>query len=196
MIVVVNLSIKPTIVGELVILRPFEAADFPYIEEFLKDSEVTKLMGYSNYFNEEAVLYWYNTRNNQIDRLDLAIVEKSLNILIGEAVINLYDDQKQSMNFTIRIGPRGRNQGLGSEATQLMINHVFRFTRLKQITLSVLSFNPRAKKVFENAGFVLESVDKNALEYEGEWVDSINMVLTRAEWSRRTKWINSSIATL
>lgn len=178
----IDLSHKPVIEGEKVILRPFEAEDLPYIEECLKDPEVIKLTGSTDDYDEEAVMQWYGTRNEQKDRLDLAIVDKELNVLVGEAVANLYHEEKQSMNFRILIGPKGRDRGLGTEATRLFINHIFRNTTLKQLTLSVFDFNPRAKKVYEKVGFVFESVDKKDLEYEGEWIDSINMKLARDCW--------------
>ncbi|MBB2479370.1 GNAT family N-acetyltransferase [Bacillus sp. APMAM] len=178
----VDLRYKPLIVGEKVKLRPFNASDLPYLEECLKDPEVIKLTGSTTEFDRESVIHWYETRNQQKDRLDLAIVDKSVNILVGEVVVNLYDEKKESMNFRILIGPRGRNRGLGTEATNLIIDYVFKNTNLNQLTLSVYEFNPRAKKVYEKVGFVLDSIDKNDLEFEGEWIDSINMILTRDNW--------------
>lgn len=181
----IDLSYKPLIVGEKIILRPFRTEDFPSIEECLKDPEVIKLTGSTSNFDREHVIHWYNTRNEQTDRLDLAIVDKTLNILVGEVVVNLYQEKNQSMNFRILIGPRGRNRGLGTEATQLILDYVFKNTKLKQLTLSVFDFTPRAKKVYEKVGFVVDSVDRNDLEFEGEWIDSINMILTRDNWMKR-----------
>ncbi|WP_191566408.1 GNAT family N-acetyltransferase [Metabacillus idriensis] len=181
----VDLRIKPILAGEKVVLRPFKSdEDFPFIEECLKDPVVLKYTGSSNEYDREEVYNWYHSRNEQSDRLDLAIVDKSRNILVGEAVVNLYDEQKQSMNFRILIGPKGRDRGLGTEASQLIIEYVFKNTDLKSLTLSVFAFNPRAKKVYENLGFVIHSVDKNELEFEGEWIDSINMKLTREDWMK------------
>ncbi|MFG6115552.1 GNAT family N-acetyltransferase [Halobacillus sp. MO56] len=173
---------KPMIVGEKIFLRPFKEEDFPYIEECLKDSEVIKLTGSTTDYDKDAVQEWYNTRNKQTDRLDLAIVDQSQNILVGEVVVNLYDENSNSMNFRILIGPRGRNRGLGTEASQRMIDYVFNHTKLNQLTLSVYDFNPRAKHVYQKVGFVVENVDENELEFEGEWIDSINMKLTRNDW--------------
>ncbi|WP_254901676.1 GNAT family N-acetyltransferase [Thalassobacillus devorans] len=170
------------IVGEKIFLRPFKEEDFPYIEECLKDSEVIKLTGSTTDYDKDAVQEWYNTRNKQTDRLDLAIVDQSQNILVGEVVVNLYDENSNSMNFRILIGPRGRNRGLGTEASQRMIDYVFNHTKLNQLTLSVYDFNPRAKHVYQKVGFVVENVDENELEFEGEWIDSINMKLTRNDW--------------
>ena len=180
----IDLTHKPHIIGEKVILRPFKPEDFPYLEECLTDPETIKFTGSDSDFDRDFVMQWYNTRNDQTDRLDLAIVDKSTDILVGEVVANLYDEQNQSMNFRILIGPRGRNRGLGTEATQLMVDYIFNNTNLNQLTLGVYAFNPRAIKVYEKIGFVVDSVDKNDLEYEGEWIDAFNMILTREKWMK------------
>ena len=180
----INLKDKPLLKGDKVILRPFKAEDFTYIEECLMDAEVIKLTGSDSQYDREFTLNWYNTRNEQIDRLDLAIVDQSKGILVGEVVANLYDEQNQSMNYRILIGPRGRDRGFGTEATRLFIDYLFSHTTLKSLTLSVFDFNPRAKRVYEKVGFIVESIDENELEFEGDWIDSINMKLTREDWLR------------
>ncbi|MFD2442658.1 GNAT family N-acetyltransferase [Bacillus sp. CGMCC 1.16607] len=177
-----DLENKPTLLGEKVILRPFREDDFPYIEECLKDPEVIKLTGSSSDFDRETIKHWYNTRNEQKDRLDLAIVDPAQDVLVGEVVVNMYDEQNNSMNFRILIGPRGRNRGLGTEATQLIIDYVFTHTDINQITLGVYAFNPRAKIVYEKVGFEFDSIDEKDLEFEGEWIDTIIMKLTREAW--------------
>ncbi|UFU00091.1 GNAT family N-acetyltransferase [Radiobacillus kanasensis] len=180
----IELSYKPTLTGDKVTLRPFREEDFPYLEECLKDPEVLKLTGSTADFDRETVRKWYSTRNEQPDRLDLAIVDRPQEIVVGEVVVNEYDENNQSMNFRILIGPGGRNRGLGTEATQLFIDYIFEATDLCQLTLGVYDFNPRAKKVYEKIGFVFDRIDKNDLEFEGEWIDAINMKLTKAEWAK------------
>jgi RimJ/RimL family protein N-acetyltransferase len=179
----VNLKHKPIITGEKVILRPFKIEeDLPFLEECLQDPEVIKLTGSTKNFNRQEVWNWYNTRNEQEDRLDLAIVDKSTNKLVGEVVANLYNAEQNSMSFRILIGPRGRNRGLGTEATQLLVDYIFQHTDIDYMTLGVYAFNPRAKAVYEKVGFVFDSIDEKDLEYEGEWIDSINMKLARESW--------------
>lgn len=65
------------------------------------DVEVIKLTGNDSQYDREFTLNWYNTRNEQIDRLDLAIVDQSKDMLVGEVVANLYDEKNHSMNFRI-----------------------------------------------------------------------------------------------
>lgn len=180
----IDLKVKPTIVGEKIILRPFQPEDISFMEESIKDPEVKKFTGSSGDYDTKALSDWYNTRNQQEDRLDLAIVDKNTEEVVGEAVINEYDEDKESMNYRILIGPRGRDRGFGSEATKLMVDYVFEHTVLKQVTLGVYAFNPRAQRVYEKVGFIIESVDRAELEHEGKWIDAYNMTLTRERWEK------------
>ena len=183
----ISFKIKPTIIGEKILLRPFQKEDIPAMEECLNDAEVLKFTGCSPDFTKASIEQWYSSRNEHEDRLDLAIVIQNIHTVVGEVVINEYDEIKHSMNFRILIGPKGRNQGFGTEATRLIIDYVFQNTDLKQVTLGVYSFNPRAKTVYEKIGFIVESIDEDDLEFEGQMIDSINMVLTRERWQATAK---------
>ena len=130
-----DFSHKPTLQGEKIILRPFQNEDVETMLDILSDYEVRKLTG-SVCSDREAIepaseeetqrsRLWYATRNEQSDRLDLAIVEKATNQVVGEAVFNEYNDIANKANFRILIGPNGRNKGLGSEATALFVDYGF-----------------------------------------------------------------------
>lgn len=180
----IDLKQKPTLFGTKVILRPFNKTDLSSLEEILNDKEVITLTGSNDHLDLEIVRQWYLTRNEQKDRLDLALVDKELDELVGEVVINEYNKENHSMNFRILIGANGRNRGLGTEATRLICDYIFEHTNLKALTLNVFAFNPRAQYVYEKVGFLVDSVDKNALEFNDEKIDSINMKLTRGNWEK------------
>lgn len=183
----INLAHKPVIEGEKIILRPFKTEDVPLLEKILTDKEVILLTGSDDNIDLAVTRQWYQTRNDQTDRLDLAIVDKETDRIVGEVVLNEYDEASHTMNFRILIGKEGRNRGFGSEATKLFCNYIFEHTDLNALTLSVFAFNPRAKHVYEKAGFEVTSVDKNELEHEGEMIDSINMKLTRDKHLKHTE---------
>ncbi|WP_066893436.1 GNAT family N-acetyltransferase [Clostridium nigeriense] len=183
----INLTNKPTIIGNKVILSPFRYEDIEFMEECLKDPEVLKFTGSTADFNRDEIIKWYNSRNEQSDRLDLAIVDKLNDVVVGEVVINEYDEVNHSMNYRILIGPRGRDSGFGSEATSLLVDYVFTNTDLNQLTLGVYAFNPRGKRIYEKCGFVLESIDEGDLEFQGQMIDLINMILKREDWEKIKK---------
>jgi len=177
-----NLTVKPVLTGKSVILRPFEAADLPMIEQCLRDPEVLQLTGSEADFDRETLKTWYGTRHDQPDRLDLAVVDKATGTLVGEVVVNEYQSSDHSMNFRILIGEVGRNRGLGTEATRLLMDYLFRQTSLARLTLSVFDFNPRARHVYEKLGFQVTGVEEDDFEVDGRRVESILMVLTRERY--------------
>ena len=73
------------------------------------------------------------------------------------------------------IGPKGRDRGLGSEATGLIVRYGLTALGLHRIELTVYAFNPRAQRVYEKAGFLVEGTARDALRFDGAWVDAVYM---------------------
>lgn len=189
-----NFSLKPTIHGEKVILRSFQPQDIEAMLEILSDYEVRKLTGsvcndrdaYAPESQEELEKsrQWYKTRNEQHDRLDLAIVDRATNKVVGEVVFNDYDDNANKVNFRILVGPNGRNKGLGSETTALFLKYGFDVLKLHKIELQVFSFNPRGEHVYIKNGFVLEGILREDFKYEGEYIDYKLYSILSSEYSK------------
>jgi len=182
-----SFAVKPTLTGELAVLRPFIDEDLPAIREALRDPEVLRLTG--SVHDEAAVpeepgvlREWYSSRNDQPDRLDLAVVDRSSDRCVGEAVLNQWDPGNHSCNFRIMIGPAGRGRGLGTEATRLIVGYGFERLGLHRISLEVYAFNPRARRVYEKAGFRAEGVLRESLRYGDQWIDATVMSILAQEW--------------
>lgn len=188
-----SFATKPTLDGTRVSLRPYLDSDLTQIAEAIADPEVQRLTGSSHttvphgdepLLPDDRLREWYETRNQQTDRLDLMIVDTTTGRCVGEAVLNEWDEANESCNFRILIGPQGRNRGLGSEATRLIVDYAFMHLPLHRIELEVYSFNPRAQRVYEKAGFVIEGRRRDALLFDGERIDAIMMSVLKPEWER------------
>jgi RimJ/RimL family protein N-acetyltransferase len=181
-----DFSVKPTLVGTKVQLRPFTDADFPAICEALQDPEVVRLTGSRPIVWDEAaerrLREWYGTRNDQPDRLDLAVEERATGAWVGEVVLNEWDPPNRTCNFRTMFGPRGRDRGLGTEAVRLIVGYGFAHLGLHRIELEVYSFNPRARRAYEKAGFVVEGVRREALRVPEGWADATVMSVLADEW--------------
>jgi RimJ/RimL family protein N-acetyltransferase len=187
---VVTFAEKPTLRGELVILRPFRVDDADVMARAIADPEVGRLTGSCHSSAESAEAHdldtlrqWYSTRNDQPDRLDLAIIDRGTGACVGEAVLNEYEEGNRAVNFRILVGPGGRDRGLGTEATRLLLGHAFDVLGLHRVALEVYAFNPRARRAYEKVGFVTEGVRRDALRFDGEWVDAIVMSVLDHEWA-------------
>ena len=190
-----DFSVKPTLTGEKVVLRPFATSDFPVLLTALADPEVLRLTGSvhdahaaSGPDDTERFLEVYRLRNLQPDRLDLAVVDQASGECVGEAVLNQWDKENRSCNFRTLIGPGGRDRGLGTEALRLIIGYGFEQLGLHRISLEVYAFNPRARHVYEKAGFVAEGVLREALRYDDQWIDATVMSVLDHEWARHRGW--------
>jgi RimJ/RimL family protein N-acetyltransferase len=179
---VTDFSVKPTLTGELVVLRPLDEGDYEALKAAMDDPDVTRLTGSHGEITEERARQWMRTRKDQTDRLDLAIVDQATAEVVGEAVLNEWDPDNESCNFRILIGPSGQGRGLGTEATRLILEYGIEQLGLHRIELGVYSFNPRAQRAYEKAGFVVEGVRREALLWDGEWVDSIVMSVLASDW--------------
>jgi RimJ/RimL family protein N-acetyltransferase len=180
----IDLSTKPTLVGERVTLRPVRVDDVPGLVDLVSDPVGQRLTGSRASFTEAALREWYASRGARADRLDLAVVDRTTGEYAGEAVLNDLDADNRSCSFRIALRAGFRDRGLGTEAIRLILGHAFGTVGLHRISLEVYAFNPRALAVYERAGFVREGVLRDALYWDGEYVDSIVMSILAPEWAR------------
>lgn len=177
----IDMRTKPTLVGERTILRPVSAEDADGLLDLVSDAEGNRLTGTHGLdLSHESARAWYATRGDQDDRLDLAVVDRVTGEYAGEVVLNELDRDNRSCNFRIALRAAFRDRGLGSEATRLVLDHAFGIG-LHRIGLEVYAFNPRARRVYERAGFVHEGARRDALLWEGEWTDAIAMSILETD---------------
>ncbi|MFC4336558.1 GNAT family N-acetyltransferase [Salininema proteolyticum] len=176
---------KPTLKGALTTLEPATLDHLPDLAEAVSDPEVDRLTGTHATFTTGQLEKWYGSRADQDDRADFAIVDNETGRAVGETVLNGWDEDNRSASFRTFIGAKGRGRGLGTEATALTVDYGFRTIGLNRIGLEVYAFNPRAIHVYEKVGFVREGVLRQALRWEGEWVDAIVMSVLSEAWTAR-----------
>ncbi|GGM00922.1 GNAT family N-acetyltransferase [Nakamurella endophytica] len=181
---------KPTLQGSRVLLRPFRPSDVDAMGPVLADPDVLRLTG-SVHSTDEALgrpaeldlrtRRWYETRAEQTDRLDLAVVDRERDRCVGEVVLNEWDAANLSCNFRILLGLEGRDRGLGTEAIRMLLDHAFAATPVHRIGLEVLDVNPRARHVYQRCGFREEGRLRAAFRFDGQWVDSVLMSVLRED---------------
>ncbi|CAL9461854.1 GNAT family N-acetyltransferase [Streptomyces sp. enrichment culture] len=179
-----DFSEKPVLTGEKTVLRPFTTEDADAMWEIVNDPEVVRFtFAPTTELTPERLRSWYGVRTAAPDRLDLAVTDRITGELVGEVVLYDWDPAARSCTFRTLVGPRGRGRGLGSEATRLIVGHAFERVGLHRVELEVYADNPRARRVYEKAGFVVEGVRREAALRDGEWVDDVLMAVLDREWA-------------
>jgi RimJ/RimL family protein N-acetyltransferase len=186
-----DLATKPTIRGHLVTLRPFRDGDVEVMAQVLGDPEVRRLTGSVATSHEaeqpepldDRLRDWYATRNEQPDRLDLAVEDRTTGRLVGEVVLNELDRDELTCNLRVLLGPEGRGRGLGTEAVGLATRYGIRSLGLRRITLEVFELNPRAQRVYEKVGYVVTGTRPDALRFDGVAVAAVDMAVDATTWA-------------
>ena len=87
----------------------------------------------------------------------------------GQRALNLQDRRAE---VRIVIGePAQMGQGIGTEAIGLLSDYAFAQLKLHKLYAYVLDINPRARRSFEKAGFVLEGTLREDRWVEDRFVD-------------------------
>ncbi|MFJ4362828.1 GNAT family N-acetyltransferase [Streptomyces chartreusis] len=179
-----DFSVKPVLTGDRTVLRPFTEADAAVMAEIIEDPEVVRFTGEaSEEFSLERLRSWYGSRSAQNDRLDLAVTDRATGELVGEVVLYEWDATARGCTFRTLVGPRGRGRGIGTEATRLIVGHGFEQLGLHRIQLEAYGHNPRALRVYEKVGFVVEGVRREADFRDGQWLDWVMMAVLDHEWA-------------
>ncbi len=134
-----------------------------YIEAFYScDDEINYFTGSEAHYEESKVREFYLRCIDDDSRYDFLIFDSDK--IIGEVVLNEIDNMVKSANFRICLFYSDYlGKGFGSFATKSILDFGFNHLKLQRIGLEVFSFNERAIKTYENAGFVHEGRLRNAI---------------------------------
>lgn len=179
----VDFRTKPTLHGVAVTLIPISRALAGDLYPLLADPEVTMLTGSAHASDHVADIPWtlfevediYGRWAEAEDRIVWAIIDNATQRVVGESVLNDLDVGNRSCGFRIWISG-ATDRGLGTEATRLTVDHAFA-VGVHRVELEVYAFNPRARRVYEKAGFRLEGTKREALRFDDAWVDAYLMAV-------------------
>ncbi len=154
----------------------------PYIKALMNDDEeIAYLTGSKVQFTDSEVREYYKKCLTDLSRYDFLIFEDDK--IIGEVVLNEIDDEVNSAHFRICIFySEYFNKGIGTFATKAALNFAFVHKKLQRVGLEVFSFNKRAIKMYEKAGFVYEGKLRNAIMDGDKYADIICMSVLLDEY--------------
>lgn len=167
---------KPGLRGPRVTLRPLDERDVPDLLRSVQDPELRRLTGTHRVFTEADLVAWCRSRAEAPGRYDWAI--EAHGGWVGECALNDIDLDNGIGGFRIALDRRP-GEGLGTEATGLVLDFAFGELDLYRVELEVFDFNLRAQKSYAKSGFTVEGVKRGALLWEGERHDVIMMAALR-----------------
>lgn len=173
---------KPTLHGEMLVLRPIRAQDADAKWDLVSDPEALRLMGTSRVWTRQEVDAWCRAAATDPTRIDLAVTSADHDEYLGEIVLDAIDEAVGSARLRLVMRPAYRGRGYGTEAISLVLGLAFDGLALHRVEIDVLSINTRAQAIYENLGFRVEGRRRDAYRDGERWCDGIVMSLLDDEY--------------
>jgi RimJ/RimL family protein N-acetyltransferase len=163
--------------GNKVTLRKIKKSDLKSCIKWFSDPEVVKFLSTSvKNITEEQELEWFNFIKDSENDFVFAIISKNDGVYIGNCGLHKIDWNEKNCEFGIFIGNKDYwNKGYGTDALKSLMNFVFCDLKLQKIKLLVYEYNCRAKKVYDNCGFILVDTLKKHHLYNNIYWDTFVM---------------------
>jgi len=172
------------ITGEKIYLRPFCEDDINKWYLWFNDEEVTKY-SYHGVFpatyhtQKEFFCKLYSDKTN----LQLAIVTKKNNILIGTVGLHQINFLHQRADISIIIGEKNYwNKGYATDAVKILIKHGFNKMNLHRITAGVVEENIASLNLFLKLGFKKEGILREHKFANNKFSNVIQLGLIKKEF--------------
>ena len=173
---------KPTLVGELVRLRPVAARDADGLLEIVTDPESRRVTGQTAVLTRAEVDRWCETVSAIEGRIDLAVTAGGRDEYLGMIVLSEIDELRGSAELRLSMRPSSRGRGYGGEAIGLVLGLAFEGLGLHRVGCDVLSINSRALGVYQSVGFTVEGRLRDAYRDGAGYCDAIVLGLLEDEY--------------
>ncbi|WP_028649371.1 GNAT family N-acetyltransferase [Nocardiopsis sp. CNT312] len=172
----------PTLVGERIRLVPLGPEHTDAYFSASLDEEIRRLTGSHRHLTYEDARERCERRPADGDRLDLAIISREDGSYLGDLFLYAISPENESAGYHITLSAlRFAGQGLGREATRLVLEYAFDRVGLHRIWLYVYTFNMRAIAVYRSCGFTVEGRLRDSLFWEGRRHDALLMGVLRSD---------------
>jgi RimJ/RimL family protein N-acetyltransferase len=173
--------------GRLVRLRPFRRDDLPLLRAWHDNPEVMRYWGQASPLVREdqfeGDLQGRFARFDETGYLAIVPLEPEDARPIGRCEWEGLDRLNRSAEVMILIGePAYWGHGFGTDALVTLLRYLFAVQRLHRVSLSVLSWNERAIRSYEKAGFTVEGVLRADVYDAGRYHDQTVMSILRHEF--------------
>lgn len=174
--------------GERVLLRSIALQDIPVLWELIYGTESPEWkqwdgpyfpLPYKTLEEYTAMVGSKIAANENINRLAIEVG----GTLVG--TVNYYWVHKESNWLEVGISIYRSDywsKGVGQEALQLWVSHLFKNLKIVRVGLTTWSGNIRMMKCAEKLGMVVEATIRKARIVRNQYYDSVKLGILREEW--------------
>jgi RimJ/RimL family protein N-acetyltransferase len=170
--------------GTRVCLGVMGRDDIPRIASWYQDAEFLRLFDSALALpkSEEQVAKMFEEWQKADTTLIFAVRLTDTGELVGMIHLDGIERQHGVAGIAIGLGPDYWDQGLGTEAMELLMRYAFMEMNLYRLHLTVFEYNLRAQAVYRKLGFQHEGTLRQFLARDGRRWDMYIMGILADEW--------------
>ena len=162
--------------GTRVQLRLLHEQDWQFVQRWIRDREIARLMTYD--------MQKFALRDGFYYGIELMGKRGQSGRLIGYLGLHDWNPEEKTSELTICIADKRLwSKGLGTEAIRILLKDLFRHSSMQGVYLRVFRDNPRAIHCYEKCGFRKIGLLKAGWRVKFGWRDIILMEYTRSDWA-------------
>ena len=165
--------------GERVALGPLRRDLASAYARWMNELEVRRGLDFLGIATPESQEKWVGDNvergaKREPDGVEFTVYDRSDSAPVGTAGLFHISHAHRHATFGIAIGER-RGQGLGTEATRLVLDFAFHVLHLQNVLLETLAWNAAGLTAYERAGFRRIGVRRGAAMSRGHLTDVVLM---------------------
>ena len=170
------------LIGDDIYLSPMNLEDFEIYTKWLNDFKVTEGLGVNVLVNLIHKKDWTEKALKEM-KMCFSVIKLEEDKLIGHCGLNEIDMIKRTAEVVLYIGEEeNRNKGYGTQTLKLLLDYGFNYLNLKNIILSVYSFNEIAINTYTKIGFKEIGRRRESYFLNGKYYDEIFMDILSNEF--------------
>lgn len=175
------------LLGERLLLREFEAADFESLHSYASDSEVVRFMEWGPNTEEETREFLSRSRSfvrmDPRNNYELAVTIAASGRHVGGTGLHVSGMQAM-LGYCFARSAWGK--GFATEAARLMADFGFDSLGLHRVWARCDSENIASQRVLEKLGMRREGLAKHDCQIRGVWRDTFLYAVLIDEWKAQT----------
>jgi RimJ/RimL family protein N-acetyltransferase len=169
--------------GERVLLRPMRRDDIPRQHEFDQNMQLwifnCEMPRVSSLQGAESFYEMWTSPDDNMAAFAIEVDGK----YIGNCCLANLRNRNGSVEMGIIIGdPAYWGHGYGRETVKLLLKYGFHYLGVRRIVAIPQAKNERAIRSYRACGFVEDGRPRQVFWAEGEYVDVVDMSISREEW--------------
>jgi RimJ/RimL family protein N-acetyltransferase len=180
------------ITGKKIALRALEREDLKLMHKWLNNEEIMESARSKpdNLNSMESVEkeFEQDVKGENPHRRAFIVVEKRTGKAVGWAMIRWWRPFSTTADLGLVIAEKHlRGQGLGTEATKLLVDVAFNQHNMHKAELFTRADNKAAVMAVRNCGFKLEGRHRDEVYFNGKYYDGLSFGLLRNDYDKRKK---------